>query len=253
MSSAHVTWRLLDSGPCQSAYNMALDETLMRWAGNTATVRFYSWDPPALSLGYFQSAGEFDLDDLAASGIPVVRRPTGGGAIYHHGELTFTVAAGPLASQTLGATIGQRYERVHGAVIEALRTFGVESAMRGGTLDAPFSPSEHRLCFDRTIGCDIVAGGRKLVGSAQRKTRHGFLQHGSIPLVENPMTPGAAWVNGCSKREVGYGPLTEALAGAFEESFGVKLVPGGLSGAEEARVEELLENRYSTEAWNLRK
>ncbi len=247
------TWMLLDSGPCLPFYNMAVDEALMETAGNAGTVRFYSWEPPALSLGYFQSAGDFDLGELRARGIPVVRRPTGGGAIYHYRELTFAVIAGPLAQNSLGSTIEQRYERIHGALIRALREFGVESAMRGGGLDTQFSPSRHRLCFDRTIGCDIVAGGRKLVGSAQRKTPRGFLQHGSIPLWENPMTPGAAWVNEFSEGEVTYEALAAALAQAFGTALGVKLVPGPLQEEQEARAQALAQDRYSADTWNLRR
>jgi lipoate-protein ligase A len=230
---------------------MAVDELLMR--GETTTVRFYSWQPPALSLGYFQSRAEFDTDDLRSSGIPVVRRPTGGGAIYHYRELTFAVASGGAAQKQLGTTIEERYARVHGAVINALKTFGIESEMRGGGLEPPFSPSEHKLCFNRTIGCDIVAGGRKLVGSAQRKTPEGFLQHGSIPLWENPMTPDAAWVNACAQREVAYDSLADALVRAFEKKFDVRLMPDSLNRPEESRVAELVECKYSTDAWNLRR
>ena len=247
------TWTLVDSGPCRPACNMALDEILMKTAGDAGIVRLYSWDPPALSLGYFQSAAEFDLARLAGQGIPVVRRPTGGGAIYHYRELTFAVIAGPLARKSLGATIERRYERIHGAVIEALRGFGVESAMRGGGLDAPFSPSGHRLCFDRTIGCDVVAGFRKLVGSAQRRTPRGFLQHGSIPLWKNPMTPGAAWVNEMSKVKVTYESMAAALARAFENVLGVKLVPRRPENSLIAQAQVLAEEKYSTDAWNLKK
>lgn len=253
MKKGQSTWRLIDSGRCQPFYNMAVDEVLMRGAGNSVTVRFYSWEPPTLSLGYFQKAGDFDLDALEAQGIPFVRRPTGGGAIYHCEELTFAVAAGFLGQRRLGATLWERYERVHGAVCLALSAFGVDSKMRGGALAPPFSPSEHKLCFNRTIGCDIVAGGRKLVGSAQRKTPDGFLQHGSIPLRENPMTPEAAWVNACSEREVTYESLAAALAAAFEESFETQIMPGSLSEAEQAQVRICVERKYSTETWNLRR
>jgi lipoate-protein ligase A len=232
---------------------MAVDEALLKLTGDTVALRLYAWEPPALSLGYFQSARDFDMNDLRAWGIQVVRRPTGGGAIYHYRELTFAIIAGPRAAKSLGSTIEQRYERIHGTLIGTLARFGVESAMRGGMLDPPFSPSQHKLCFNRTIGCDIVAAGRKLIGSAQRKTPHGFLQHGSIPLWENPMTPRAAWVNECSKSEVTYGSLAAALRAAFESSFGVVLAPGRLTEEEEAAAAALVRERYSTDAWNFRK
>jgi len=247
------TWTLLDSGPCRPFYNMALDEALLETVGEGGIVRFYSWEPPALSLGYFQSARLFDLADLRARGIPVVRRPTGGGAIYHYRELTFAVIVGPSALNTAGSTIERRYERIHGAVSAALREFGVESAMRGGELDAPFSPSRHKLCFDRTIGCDIVTGGRKLVGSAQRKTPRGFLQHGSIPLWKNPMTPGAAWVNEFAGGEVTYESLAAALARAFGAALGVKLTPAPLRREVESRARAIALDKYSTDTWNLRR
>lgn len=253
MRKATESWRLIDSGPCHPFYNMALDEALMRTIGEGGAVRFYSWEPPALSLGYFQSASDFDLDELASRGTIVVRRPTGGGAIYHYNELTFAVIAGPGRSSALGPEIESRYARIHGAIIDALRQFGVDSEMRGGDLDPPFSPSDHRLCFNRTIGCDIVAGGRKLVGSAQRKTPRGFLQHGSIPLRENPMSPGAAWVNAFSESEVGYESLAEALARSFGKMLDTRLVPSEVSREEEDGARALVRDKYSTEDWNLRR
>jgi lipoate-protein ligase A len=250
---AAESWRLIDSGPCHPHYNMALDEALMRAIGEGGVVRFYSWEPPALSLGYFQSAREFDLEELQARRTIVVRRPTGGGAIYHYRELTFAVIAGPERQTALGPDIESRYARIHGAVINALREFGVESEMRGGGLDPPFSPSDHRMCFNRTIGCDIVADNRKLVGSAQRKTPRGFLQHGSIPLGENPMSPGAAWVNDLSDSQVSYELLAPALARSFEEMLGADLVPCAVSGEEEALARVLVQDKYSTEDWNLKR
>jgi lipoate-protein ligase A len=253
LRQATESWRLIDSGPCHPYYNMALDETLMRTIGGGGAVRFYSWEPPALSLGYFQSAGVFDTDDLAARGIVLVRRPTGGGAIYHFQELTFAVIAGPRALAALGPDTESRYARIHGAVIAALREFGVESRMRGGGLDPPFSPEAHRMCFDRTIGCDIVANGRKLAGSAQRRTPRGFLQHGSIPLWENPMTPGASWVNALSSSEVSFESLARMLARSFEEILGASLVPGEVAPREEERAQALVLEKYSTEEWNLKR
>jgi lipoate-protein ligase A len=253
LRKATESWRLIDSGPHHPFYNMALDEALMRAIGEGGAVRFYSWEPPALSLGYFQSARDFDLDELAAGRIIVVRRPTGGGAIYHYRELTFAVIAGPSTQRPLGSDIESRYARIHGAVISALHQFGVKSEMRGGELDPPFSPSAHRMCFNRTIGCDIVAGSRKLVGSAQRKIPGGFLQHGSIPLWENPMSPSASWVNDLSDSEVSYESLAEALTRAFEETLGIDLLPGEVTAREEAQAQKLVHNKYSTDEWNLRR
>ena len=247
------TWRLIDSGPGHPCYNMALDEALMRLAGEGVVVRFYSWEPPGLSLGYFQDAARFDAKKLESEGIVLVRRPTGGGAIFHYEELTFAVAAAIDASAQLGSTIEKRYENIHGAVIKALAALGVGSRMRGGGLDPPFSPSEHKLCFNRTIGCDIVAAGRKLVGSAQRKTPDGLLQHGSIPLRRNPMTPGAAWVSELAGRNVEYAELAAALAEEFETLAGRSLERSGPSREESALAEKLVKERYSDDSWNLKR
>lgn len=253
MGRGNIAWRLLDSGQGHPFYNMALDEALLRTCAGRATLRLYSWEPPGLSLGYFQSASDFDLTDLRARGVVVVRRPTGGGAIYHCRELTFALVAGAGFEKVVGATIGMRYQRIHGAVIEALRRLKIESKMRGGGLDAPFSPAPRRFCFNRTIGCDIVADGRKLVGSAQRKTPQGFLQHGSIPLQENPMAPDAGWANLHSKEEITYESLGAALAEAFSDSLGVTLLPGELTPEEESTAAALLKRKYSTDRWNLRR
>lgn len=250
---ALATLRFIDSGPCTPFYNMAVDEAMLRMAGDSLALRLYAWNPPALSLGYFQSARDFDLEDLHVRGIPVLRRPTGGGAIYHYRELTFAVTAGRTALKLLGTTIEERYERIHGVIIKALSRFAISSRMRGKEYETPFSAPGHSLCFNRTIGCDIVAGGRKLVGSAQKKTPKGFLQHGSIPLWENPMTPGAAWANEFSECEVTYSLLGAAVKEEFESSFNLKLAAGSLTNAEEAAAQTLVKEKYSTDSWNKRR
>ncbi len=246
-------WRLLDTGACHPYYNMALDEALLQLSGETPLLRFYGWDPPALSLGYFQNASGFDLEELRARGFVLLRRPTGGGAICHWGEFTFSVITGPRHGLALGSTIEERYERVHGAVIGALQNLGVRSQLRGGELASPFSGSEDKFCFNRIIGCDIVAGGKKLAGSAQKKTPQGFLQHGSVPLLQNPMTPQASWVNELSREEVTYEVFARALADAFEESLGVSLLPSRPTEDEESAARRLVKEKYSTDSWNFKR
>jgi len=233
-------WRLIDSGPCEPAFNMALDEALMRHA-DRPVLRFYSWDPPAISLGYFQPYSE--AEDWARRGYVVVRRPTGGGAIFHFRELTFCVAlprGHPLAESTEDA-----YEAFHGAIVAALQALGVPASIRGRTQDAP---PHQPLCFMRTIFCDIVAAGRKIVGSAQRRTPRGFLQHGSIPIEKNPLTPDAAYVRMFAPK-ADYSTLAKAIVRAFILKMKATFRICRPTWQEIQTAKKLLIQKYGSDAW----
>jgi len=167
---ADGTWRLLvEPEGATGAENMAIDQALLDEAATegTSTLRLYRFNPPCLSLGRNQR-------DLQVVGINVVRRPTGGGAVWHEHEVTYAVAAPLEPYRSLRAA----YRAIHELIAAALRTLGVEPTL------AP----DRRLirppavCFSSPSGGEILAAGRKLVGSAQVRQRGAFLQHGSILL-----------------------------------------------------------------------
>jgi lipoate-protein ligase A len=172
-----VHWRLLSTPALGGAENMALDEALMHRAARTgeAVLRLYAWSAPTLSLGRNQPArDEYDAAALAGHGVDVVRRLTGGRAVLHHREITYSVTA-PIA---LGATLGDAYARINRLLVAGLRSLGAEATVAEPTRRAPIPSASP--CFEEPTAGELVLGGRKLVGSAQYREGDALLQHGSI-------------------------------------------------------------------------
>lgn len=265
-------WRLLVDAPAGGAWNMAVDEVLLEGVAAGAampTLRFYQWRPACLSLGYFQSYDVVDLDGCAALGVDVVRRPTGGRAILHDRELTYSVA---LPASVLGHDGGvlPSYYRLSLALQDGLRRLGVpatlapESAASGPTVHGP-------VCFDRPSAHEILLEGRKLVGSAQMRRGGGILQHGSI-LIESrinkltkclrlPHNSAASTApDGSARIEAGVACLGEvgvtdpaqiagAIAQAFTARFGVSLAETPLRADELAAARSLTASKYQSAGW----
>ncbi|MHB1862765.1 MAG: lipoate--protein ligase family protein [Gemmatimonadaceae bacterium] len=177
-----LAWRHLVSPPLAGAANMAWDQALMARARRTgeAVLRVYRWDGPTLSLGRNQTArGAYDLDRAAALGVGFVRRPTGGRALLHHHEVTYSVTAPDAFDPTLRGA----YDRINRLLLHALHALGVDarlSAGQGPALTPGLAP-----CFDQPAAGEIVVGARKLVGSAQWRHEGALLQHGSILLADD--------------------------------------------------------------------
>jgi lipoate-protein ligase A len=177
-------WRFLDSGPLDGAGNMAWDVALLDRARRTgeAVLRVYAWTRPTLSLGRHERAlGRFDAAHLRTTGVDVVRRPTGGRALLHHREVTYSVTA-PVE----GLSLGESYRAINEVLIAALRALGV-TARPAPRRAAPMRPGTG-ACFSEPNEGELEAGigtlVGKLVGSAQWRDEGAFLQHGSI-LVED--------------------------------------------------------------------
>jgi lipoate-protein ligase A len=172
-----TSWRLYLDRARSGAENMALDEALMGRARRTGeiVVRVYAWETPTLSLGRNQAARDrYDLARAAERGVGFVRRPTGGRAVLHHREITYSVTA---PADALG-TLPESYARINRLLVEALRALGApaEIAQPAGAVMPPgVAP-----CFELPAPGEITARGRKLVGSAQRRDDAALLQHGSI-------------------------------------------------------------------------
>lgn len=184
MADAEAACRLLfDHEPRSGAWNMAFDEALLEAAANRGetVLRVFRWTEPTLSLGYFQKELPPDLP-AALQPLPRVRRLSGGGAILHHHEWTYSCSI-PRTHQFAHKT-ERLYEEAHGAIITAFRSIGVPAAFRSdGSTDTPF------LCFLRADPRDIIVNGHKVVGSAQRRRRGAILQHGSVLLEHSPLAP----------------------------------------------------------------
>jgi len=172
---------VLDDPPGDGAVNMARDETLLELAGRGAlstTLRLYEWQTPTISLGYFQRYADYRALSPPARDLPVVRRLTGGGAILHDRELTYALAI-PIDHPIIAGQPTRLYELVHQAVIQCFQAVGIaprfsDRTDESGPAKGPF------FCFARRHRFDLLLGADKVAGSAQRRTRHAVLQHGSV-------------------------------------------------------------------------
>ncbi|RII25309.1 MAG: lipoate--protein ligase family protein [Geobacter sp.] len=266
MNNFPCPWRLIDTGPLAGPANMAVDEALLNSfdpAGSLPVLRFYGWEPPAFSLGKFQVADEvLDLARCREAGIPVVRRVTGGGVIYHAAELTYSIVCAqrhiPDATSVKGA-----FRTLCGFLLLAYEQLG---------LDASFAVDRHTgqgrlgertpFCFAGKEEYDILVGGRKLGGNAQRRVREKVFQHGSIPLGNGlamalPFLrerPAGVEEGTVSLAELGVtlpvDELKEMLVGAFRESLGVGYEVGGLTATEAGLARVLERDKYQNEGWN---
>jgi lipoyl(octanoyl) transferase len=257
-------WRLLVTEPVDGATNMAIDEALWRarqTGAGSPTVRFFGWTPPTVSLGYGQALdGAVDVDACRQLGVGLVRRPTGGSAIYHDGperELTYSVVA---TNGDLGVApdLLATYNWIALTLCRGLQALGAAAEIVPiPEVDGP-TPA---FCFARTGRYEIEVGGRKLVGSAQRRLGDCFLQHGSVLLGVDvprlrlvfPTTPDPLATMTTLEAVLDHRPkfddVASALADAFEEEHGLSLRPGGLSREESAHVEALVRDKYATDAW----
>ena len=256
-----VRWRLLLSPPFGGPDNMALDEALMRRARRTGetVLRVYGWSTPTLSLGRNQKArGHYDEAGLARAGIAVVRRPTGGRALLHDHEVTYSVTAPASAPQG----VSESYERINLLLVHALRSLGVPVAPARPVQRA--SAPSLTPCFAEPAFGELVVGGRKLVGSAQWRDGGALLQHGSILLDDDqrtiptlmraplPLPPPAATLRGALGRLPSLEEVSEALFAAVREREDPEATPLEPEAAlsEEARVGA---GRYRDPAWTWRR
>lgn len=183
-------WRLLRTGDMPGAMNMALDEALLESVagGQSAPIlRLYGWAPPTVSLGYFQRGNSVvNLSACREYGYDVVRRSTGGRAVLHDREVTYSVIA-PNHDEIFSGGISDNYHIIAQGLLALVRSFGIEAEIAGGRQKAPQGgDAAHNVCFFSPAFSELVYAGCKLVGSAQRRLENAFLQHGSIPLDIDP-------------------------------------------------------------------
>ncbi len=223
------TWRLLETFDVSPTDAMGLDEALLRSVGeehsSVPTLRLYTWEPDAISLGYFQA-----FEDVGAAGdhSHVVRRLTGGGAIHHHaGELTFSITL-DAKDPSYAGSVSASYERPHSAVIAALRAVGVPGPRMRRDEPSLSDTQGTGMCFHESTPQDVSwtspgeAHSRKGVGTAQRRTAGRILHHGSIKLSSSPLESGVATVQSVAPG-VSVMDMASALKAAVEDEFQVTL------------------------------
>ena len=179
---SHSNWRLILSEPASGAMNMALDEAILEAVLKhraPPTLRFYAWDPACLSLGYAQGVNDVDQAALEREGWDLVRRPTGGKAILHTDEITYSISA-PLDHKLFVNGVLASYKRISLALIAGLERMGMMPELH--ITDPPAPSNGNPVCFRNPSAFEITVEGKKLVGSAQLRRAGGVLQHGSVPL-----------------------------------------------------------------------
>jgi lipoate-protein ligase A len=246
----HPTMRLLVEGPLKGAANMARDEALMTLVGadrSPPTLRLYRWLEPTISLGYFQHYADFAELPPPAGRLPVVRRLTGGGAILHDLELTYSITLTAKHPLNEGGP-NRLYQLAHDALIRCLREQGL-STSRCGFTDQSSAARGPFFCFERRHCFDVLFHHEKLAGSAQRRTRTAVLQHGSIVL-------GSRFAQQPTARPpADFAPLVAAVSERFPECLaeeaGLALEPGGWSDAELTLANQLTD-RYASADWTRR-
>lgn len=261
--------RLIVDPPLPGAWNMAADEALLVDAAETGigTLRFYQWDEPTLSLGYFQRYDD-RLQHAASRGAACVRRQSGGGAIMHDRELTYSLvlpADHPLARDTK-----RLYASMHDSFITALwpQPGGVGTGWRLRRRDRAANltaAQEPFLCFQRRAVGDVVlekapedrsAGDGadwKILGSAQRRHRGAVLQHGSLLLHRSEAAPELAGFGDLSGQKVEASDVVETVAGIATGLLGLEVSPSGFPPQLELKAQDLANNKYGAAGWTNRR
>jgi lipoyl(octanoyl) transferase len=258
-------WRLIINPPARGAWNMAVDEAILESVGSgdsLPTLRLYAWEPACLSLGCAQPLADVDIPRLNSYGWELVRRPTGGRAVLHTDEITYSVIA-PLREPRLAGTVLESYNRMAAALVEALHLLDlqvdVQEHAKTGTRNS------NPVCFEVPSASEITFGGKKLIGSAQARRKQGVLQHGSLPLVgdlarilqvlvfpdeeartraASRLSERATTLEAALGRVVRWDQAAQAFTAAFRSVLSLDLQPDELNPKETGRASQLVTAKY---------
>ncbi|RJQ43846.1 MAG: lipoate--protein ligase family protein [Anaerolineaceae bacterium] len=267
-------WRLIVNAPAEGTWNMAVDEAILESTANLlqpTTLRLYSWNPFCLSLGYSQSIADIDETRLKARGWDLVRRPTGGKAILHADELTYSICASNSDPHVRGSVL-ESYQHLSKGLIAAMQMVKLD------VISEPHkSPSERNttkpICFEVPSDYEITLNGKKIIGSAQVRKKDGVLQHGAIPLFgdiaritdvlhyesENERSLSrsqvqmrATTLEKQTDQRITWKKLAHAIVCGFENALQIEIKIGRLSDQERKRAKQLLEEKYANMDWTRR-
>jgi len=272
LTSDPCSWRLILDDDCPGTRNMAVDESIMLAMSRKEvppTFRLYGWNPPAVSVGYFQDLErEIDLERCGNLGIDWVRRPTGGRAVLHENEVTYSVV---VAEDILRGSVLETYLKLSRGLVAALRALGADALVASGDVRRSGGSA---ACFDAPSSYEIVCDGKKVVGSAQTRQNGIILQHGSVPLAFDAVRAAgvlrfdsdkardrvaaslgrkATGLTQVLRRRVTVVEVREALVGGISRAMGLEMRPGALTPAEEKEALRLEREKYSSPDWNGRK
>ncbi|HEY3425544.1 MAG TPA: lipoate--protein ligase family protein [Negativicutes bacterium] len=272
-----MNWRVVNSGLADAVTNMAIDEAILSAHGSgqvPPTLRLYGWQPAAISLGYFQrTAAEIDVAECKSRGIGVVRRLTGGRAVLHDQELTYSIVVRE-DCHLIPPTITASYRYFCGGLLAGLRQLGVDAqmSMPGAAYGQRKKKQASAACFDAPSHYEITVNERKLIGSAQVRKNGVVLQHGSVllqfcpeefvallrlssPEVRENMVEllrhRATSLAEILGRTPKWQEVCTAMVSSFGPALGIELEAGELTDQEQATSSALAASKYSQDSWNM--
>jgi lipoyl(octanoyl) transferase len=241
---------------------MAIDEHLLARHGPAGApmLRLYGWDPPAITIGRYQAMDCIDIVACREDGVEIVRRVTGGGAIFHDNEITYSVVW-PDAGIDRPGGIDRTFETINAFILEAYRSLGLDPAYAKDHQRQGNSPGRTQFCFSGNELYDILIEGKKIGGNAQRRVRGAVLQHGCIPLAIDAASVQRYFrdridagnfiaLNDACGRDVSAGEVAVLLVESFKRAMGMDLAEEDLGESEEESVRALLDDRYYRDEWN---
>ncbi|GBD98874.1 octanoyltransferase LipM [bacterium BMS3Abin07] len=254
-------WRYIKSGKTAAGVNMAVDEAIafnVISGSSPPTLRMYSWDRPSVTIGAFQRLADIDTGFCRENSVPLVRRLTGGRAILHCTGITYSFAAGDTGHKDFGSLLDS-YRILSAAFLNAFRKLGLDVSVRKrrerGTI---LAGNPH--CFDAVSFGEIAIKGRKIIGSAQKRFKKGFLQQGDIPFFTDQRLYKGIFDDGNVPAglsrlypDIGTGQLKISIVNEFEKVFNKKLGSGKLTEAESRLARDLLEKKYLSAEWTERR
>ncbi|HFE2312987.1 TPA: biotin/lipoate A/B protein ligase family protein [Staphylococcus aureus] len=273
------TWNFINTGSKDPYHNMAMDEALLNFVSRgeiDPVIRFYTWNPATLSIGYFQRLQkEIDIDKVKEKGFGLVRRQTGGRGVLHDKELTYSVIV-PESHPNMPSTVTEAYRVISQGLLEGFKNLGFDTYFA-----VPKTPEERQklkqprssVCFDAPSWYELVVEGRKIAGSAQTRQKGVILQHGSILQdididelfdmfiyknerlklkMKEAFVEKAVAINDISDEHITISQMEEAFEKGFKKGLNIELKPLELTEAQLAEVEELTE-KYRSDEWMFRK
>lgn len=272
-------WNFINTGSKNPYYNMALDEALLNFVSRgeiDPVIRFYTWNPATLSIGYFQRLQkEIDIDKVKEKGYGLVRRQTGGRGVLHDKELTYSVIV-PESHPNMPSTVTEAYKIISQGLLEGFKNLGFETYFaipRSKEERDKLKQPRSSVCFDAPSWYELVVEGRKIAGSAQTRQKGVILQHGSIlqdididdlfdmfkfknerlkaKMKENFVQKAVA-INDISNQHITLNEMENAFEAGFKKGLNIDFKPLELTEKQLEEVQEL-EDKYRSEAWMYRK
>ena len=251
-----MEFRFIDTGVNAGSMNMAIDEALLSSKKNV--LRFYRWKPACLSIGYFQSTQIINLKKL--NDVDIVRRLTGGNAVLHDKELTYSVV---IDEKEMPKSVIESYKIISKGLLQGLKNLGLKPVMNEDVK----KESKSAVCFNDPSWYEILVNGKKIVGSAQKRIDGKILQHGAV-LIDIDVEKYCSLFNNCNEElveklknrmtsindelneKVDYDKVKEAMKKGFEEALGIEFEDSQLSKEEMRLAGKLCKEKYSAKKWN---